>query len=279
LGDIHIDRGEGEDAAFDNIVANILNNHSDTDVILHTGDLVEDGRKSQYRMAKRKLQPLLDSPILFWGVPGNHDYGWKGNYAQSKRFKYFKSTIFGDETVSYPHVKRDGGGNVYIGLNSMKSETGFGDGLLADGELGHRQIESLSSILDGLEDRPANQKVLVYLHHHPFHFPDEGAVRKLFEKAAHWLKDGNSLMNVIAGRVDVLLFGHEHRHLDFSQSDLKTKYRIPKILSGGKCTENAQEFELDQEGCQTEVVKTEGYLARQLLIDGESIEVSTINLG
>ena len=100
----------------------------------------------------------------------------------------------------------------------MKAEAHWYDNLLADGELGVKQLKVLSGILNGLDSRPRNQKIILYLHHHPFLFPDDSLLEIAGEYVAHRLKDGRALMSIIKGRGDVLLFGHDHRHLNFSNS-------------------------------------------------------------
>jgi len=144
-----------------------------------------------------------------------------------------------------------------------------------------RQINNLSGILNYLDDRPETQKVIVHLHHHPFLYPDEkDLVDVIVEKGGHWLKDGPAFMHVIAGRVDLLAFGHEHRHLDFSDTELSTKYRIPHIFSAGKCTKDSKEYEVDQKGRATENVLNSGLMGRLINIDDSgAMSVDTIVLG
>ncbi len=49
-------------------------------------------------------------------------------------------------------------------------------------------------------------------------------------------------------RVDVLIFAHEHRHLNFSETKLSDLYGIPWILAAGKCTKRTTEYKADNEG-------------------------------
>jgi 3',5'-cyclic AMP phosphodiesterase CpdA len=248
-----------------------------------TGDIVDDGQKKQYKQTAKILKPFFDNPdFQVWPVPGNHDYGWNGIHAERKRFKYFKSTFWGFENVSYPHVKTDLAGNLYIGLNSMQAETGFWDGLLADGELGSKQIHNLSGVLNAFEALPPadrkNRKVIVHLHHHPFLYPDENWVEEGIEYVGHWLKDEEGLMRTIAGRVDILLFGHEHRHLNFSGTEISKRYRIPWILSCGKSTQNSTEYAVDKKGhAQPKKILNEGKLGNliEIAADGK-ISVQTL---
>jgi 3',5'-cyclic AMP phosphodiesterase CpdA len=221
-------------------------NSNDKPIIVITGDIVDDGRKSQFKKAQEILiDPLKKANFKVISIPGNHDYGWIGNFAQKKKFKYFKRYLIGLRRVSYPDlIEFDNGKLVIICLNSMKSETGFYDGLLADGELGGKQLNELDEILDYLDGMADNMKpaVAICLHHHPFIFPGMNDLKEAGERIAHQLKDGDELMELIGNRVDVLLFGHDHHHIDFSKERkgriLTDEYKIPVILSSGKSTDS-----------------------------------------
>lgn len=55
--------------------------------------------------------------------------------------------------------------------------------------------------------------MIVYLHH-PFLFSDEGILKRIGETVGNRLEDGRDFMEKIKHlKVDVLLFGHEHRQL------------------------------------------------------------------
>jgi 3',5'-cyclic AMP phosphodiesterase CpdA len=275
LSDLHVGKSRSESRNLREIVKKIGESYYDTELtILITGDLVDDGQKKQFKEAKKILKPLLDNPNFnVWPVPGNHDYGWNGIHAERKRFEYFKNALYGIENVGYPHVKTDSSGNVFIGLNSMKAESDYWDGLLADGELGSRQIHNTSGILNSIDELSASErkkkKVIVHLHHHPFLFPDENWIEEGIEYIGHWLKDGEALLSVLAGRIDVLLFGHEHHHLNFSGTDLSKDYRIPWILSCGKTTENSKEYAVNNKGETTDKILNTGMLANQIDIDNK----------
>jgi 3',5'-cyclic AMP phosphodiesterase CpdA len=284
LSDLHVGKSKSESKNLKQIVKKIGESYSDTELtILLTGDIVDDGQRKQYKEAKNILKPLLDNPNFnVWPVPGNHDYGWNGIHAERQRFEYFKNSLYGIENVAYPHVKTDSSGNVFIGLNSMKAETGFWDGLLADGELGSRQIHNTSGILNSIDELSASErkkkKVVVHLHHHPFLYPDENVIEEGIEYTGHWLKDGEALMGVLAGRIDVLLFGHEHRHLNFAKTELSERYRIPWILSCGKSTEKkGEEYAVNKQGEATDEILNTGLMGNLIDIDPKGkITVKTI---
>jgi 3',5'-cyclic AMP phosphodiesterase CpdA len=216
---------------------------ADKPLILITGDVVDDGREAEFIEARRILEPLRRAGFRLVALPGNHDYGWNGAFAEERRFKLFKRFLLGiDNRVTYPDVPYADDMVTLVTLNSMRAETGFWDGLLADGELGSRQLSELAELVITLRaERPRSHKIVVALHHHPFLFPDDPLFKRAKEWLGHRLKDGAELMRLLTGRVDALLFGHEHRHLDFSQPIegrvLTREYRIPCILCAGKSTD------------------------------------------
>jgi 3',5'-cyclic AMP phosphodiesterase CpdA len=215
----------------------------DKPLVLITGDVVDDGTEVEFIEARRILKPLHRAGFQVVPLPGNHDYGWNGAHALEKKFKLFKKHLLGIENrVGYPDVPYTDNDVTLITLNSMLAETGFWDGLLADGELGKRQREDLDELITTLRDeRKKTHRIVVALHHHPFQFPDDPPLKKIKERVGHRLKDGKELMAMLAGRIDVLLFGHEHRHVDFSKpfdGHLFTKeFEIPCILSSGRSTD------------------------------------------
>lgn len=215
----------------------------DKPLVLITGDVVDDGREVEFIEARRILEPLHRAGFQVVPLPGNHDYGWNGAYAQEKKFKLFKRYLMGIETrVTYPDVPYTDDRVALITLNSMKAETGFWDGLLADGELGDDQLTELAELILTLRDeRPKSFKIVVALHHHPFLFPGDPFAKNAREWLGHRLKDGADFMRLVGGRIDALLFGHEHRHVDFSKPVdgriLTEEFDIPVLLCSGKSTD------------------------------------------
>jgi 3',5'-cyclic AMP phosphodiesterase CpdA len=207
-------------------------------IVVVTGDIVQDGESDQYDLARAEVGRLQAAGFEVFLVPGNHDYGRMGSHAEAKRFVLFKEAFYPHRLVAYPDVVKLDGWTL-IGLNSMKAECGFFDCLLADGELGDDQISDTNLVLRQLQEerRSGRTKLVVYLHHHPFVFPDKTLFQQLGEWAMHHLKDGADLMHKISGLADVVLFGHDHRAWDFSHPlagrVLTSEYQIPVILSCG----------------------------------------------
>ena len=248
ISDLHIGKEKDVDRwrKAEKIVRETIREWGDDDdkpLVLITGDVVDDGAEVEFIEARRILRPLHRAGFQVAPLPGNHDYGWNGAHAEEKRFKLFKKYLLGIESrVTYPDVPYADDDVTLITLNSMHAETGFWDGLLADGELGTRQLDELGELITILRDeRKKSHKIVVALHHHPFRFPDDRPLRKIKERFGHRLKDGEDLMKLLAGRIDALLFGHEHRHVDFSKPFdghlFTTEYDIPCILSSGRSTD------------------------------------------
>jgi len=86
----------------------------------------------------------------------------------------------------------------------------------------------------------------------------------------HCLKDGAQFMHAVTGKVNILLFGHQHHHLDFSGKELSRKFRIPVILSNGKSAEKGREYALQDDGTVRRKKLAEGLLGRLIEIDDEN---------
>ena len=188
ISDLHI----GQEADVDRwkkaekIVRETIREWGDDDdkpLVLITGDVVDDGTEIEFIEARRILSPLHRAGFQVAPLPGNHDYGWNGAHAEEKRFKLFKKYLLGIESrVTYPDVPYADDDASLITLNSMYAETGFWDGLLADGELGNRQLDELDELITVLRDeRKKSHKIVVALHHHPFRFPGDPPLKKVKE--------------------------------------------------------------------------------------------------
>ena len=214
-------------------------------VIIHTGDLCDQGIESEIRQSRALLDPMLAQGWRILLAPGNHDYGnaWRINPAQAQRFDAaFTDCLFGTQPRQFPilTVLAD---YALIGLDSNAAQMGWWDRWFAEGQLGATQINALNSLLDRQEVR--SRKVILYLHHHPFldaYVVNAG--RSDQHVLSHYirthtrrfrrLKDAYSLMQCIRDRVDILLFGHQHFGLDYSAEG--QRYGIPLVLDGSSST-------------------------------------------
>lgn len=258
ISDIHLGKTDLEKTNFERIIDKIIANYaSQKPIIIVTGDIVDDGDAQQYDEARRILDKLYHEGLKVLLVPGNHDYGKNGNHAEKKNYQQFQSSFskyFKNTPVGFPY-ELELNGHVFIGLNSMadvfkngkviptnddgifsgNSNYGDKDVYFASGKLGKDQINKTIEILNKHRARTSEKKVILYLHHHPFPIKPHiiGKVDGLF----HGLVDGEDFMNAIKNcHVDLLLFGHEHIHIDFSRPYWSGNYMISTILCSGKST-------------------------------------------
>jgi len=258
-------------------------------LVLITGDITNDATEAQFKLARTLLDPLYASGFQLLLVPGNHDYGPGGTYVVRSNFELFRTAFSeffpeGKETT-YP-LKREINGHVLLGLDSMQGHAKGPENLLdkfwADGDLGHAQTAEMVTILESWKGRNRQkQKVIVYLHHHPFPYPDEKKWWKIFgERVGHALDHDGKFMRTISDRVDLLLSGHEHRHLDFSNTEFAANYKIPTILSAGQSTdETTIERTVGQDGKEDKKSNPlhQGLLGRLVTIqDDGAVKVETI---
>ncbi|OGP56087.1 MAG: hypothetical protein A2V67_14205 [Deltaproteobacteria bacterium RBG_13_61_14] len=165
-------------------------------VVVITGDLVDNAFKSKkYKNAIDALKILQDYKVLI--IPGNHDYG-DGTVDDEKFVALFDQTFGNTNTPPYP-TRHIIGGVAFWGLNSMAEKV---DMDTCEGKLGEPQINLLENYI---ENDPAVKrcKKVLYLHHHPFPFPKFKG-----------LQDTKKLERVIKGKVDALLFGHNHVQIE-----------------------------------------------------------------
>lgn len=201
----------------------IANNDVSEYVLVVTGDLIDDEDDDfefhyiDGTIIKKSVQEVASDLIsLFKGkvkdiliVPGNHDYyGSKGNGIKHCEacVKKFNKNIYGSETKEFP-VLNIIDNTAFIGLNSAHPK------FSATGKIGTKQRNKLKELLNKNEEVKSAKNVVVYLHHHPFKlkkwYQQEGLFDIAYEGAMQLL-DSEELLEIIEGKVDLVLFGHRH---------------------------------------------------------------------
>ena len=233
LSDLHVGRGSNS-KNFKIILEKIDEKYgtlSNKPVLLISGDNVDDGERWQYKKASKILDSVLSKNYKVLLCPGNHDYGWNGIVAKSSRIKRYGKYLSQD--IDFPVVTRIDDCH-FIALDTMEEERGGADGLGAEGEIGKEQLHELNYTLESIRKENPTDKIIVYLHHHPFYYNN-------FLR----LKDADDLKEVIRARendsgnlikkVNVLLFGHKHDEKRFESKE--KKYGIDLILASKKSTD------------------------------------------
>lgn len=148
------------------------------DAVLITGDLTEDGLKTQFETAVAELKKLKTEKTIF--VSGNHDYRSTGYLLFRQCFPFTQVTEIDDAVI--------------IVLSSARPDRD-------DGEIGHRQNLWLERTLAKYK----NKTKIVAIHHHIVPVPDTGADQITVIDA------GDVLRSLTKSKVDLVLCGHRHR--------------------------------------------------------------------
>lgn len=148
------------------------------DVVVITGDITEDGVKSEFVTAAKEFKQLKAKSLIY--VSGNHDYRSTG-YLLFRHFFPFNQIIEIENAV-------------VIVLSSARPDRD-------DGEVGHRQNLWLENVLTEYE----NHTKIVAIHHHIVPVPDTGADQITIVDA------GDVLRSLTKSQVNLVLCGHRHR--------------------------------------------------------------------
>ena len=232
LSDLHIGKSNNLKKSA-KIVDWIIENREShqSELVVISGDLVDDGQTWQFEAAKELLDQLRTEGFTVLIAPGNHDYG-PGGFSESKRSqREFAELISG--VTDYPHLYFTHG-QAFIILDSMAEEIRRKEFFGAQGFLGKEQLQKLDQMLDDLEGNPAVENVILILHHHPFDY--------LFY---HGMRDHADLKGVISRRedhpprVNALLFGHKHIDHRFNdpEEDKEELFGIDLIYASGQTVE------------------------------------------
>jgi len=237
LSDLHI-RGSNrkeENINCTKIVEHIIKRYTGRKpTILLSGDIVDDGKKTQYKNAVEILKPLVKSGFKVLAVPGNHDYGPYGNFYTERSQAYFQEFILGNligqKNASKPSVTMEDiypyseiiDGILFMGLDSVVgNEDEFAH--FASGEIGRDQLERASNILKNHTERQS----IVFMHHHPF-----------FRKLGLELDDAQDVLRMLASRTNILCFGHKHAsQIWYSENG------IDCIIASGKSTKRNSSYQ------------------------------------
>jgi len=176
LSDIHVG-SQFQESKFNQVVQEI--NEIKPDAVLITGDLTNEGLKSEYEKCKKNLSKLTCKKIIT--ISGNHDYRNSGYLIFKKYFPF--------ETVN--ELSKD---VVLVTVGTARPDRN-------EGEVGYRQNLWLERTMKKYYDKV---KILA-MHHHLVGIPDTGSDRVTVIDA------GDVLRTILDTKVDLVLCGHKHR--------------------------------------------------------------------
>ncbi|KXO86356.1 metallophosphatase [Acinetobacter venetianus] len=184
--------------------------HSEIDLIVHTGDLAQNPTPVTYH---RYLEHMNTLGIPFFHTPGNHD-----------DVAYFP---FHETEPSKPTVVEVGNWRVIL-LNSAQPER-------IDGKIADIQLQQLTQLLTELKDC----YVIIACHHHPF------AMQSAWIDQ-HKLKNSSDLLETIEpfNNVKAIVCGHVH------QDSINTWQGVEFLSTPSTCIQfkpKSDKFALDEE--------------------------------
>ena len=176
--------GINTQASFSQVLSEIQQQQYDYDLVLATGDLVQDNSDEGYLRFRQEVK-ALNNKMVFW-IPGNHDF-------QPKMFEILKE----DSVSAKKHILLGDKWQILL-LDSQVQ--GVPHGQLEEEELDWLKLK--------LQENPQRYS-LVVLHHH------------LLSTGSAWLdqhnlRNANELAEVLAPfkNVKALLYGHIHQQVD-----------------------------------------------------------------
>lgn len=179
ISDTHISRhGNFIEKMFDKAIKEINNLKPQPNVIIHTGDLTDNGVLSDYEFSLEKLG-MLKTKVLV--APGNHD---QRNYGHS---------LFKELIGPLDHKVEVDEGVIFI-MNSPEPDRD-------EGRLGRRRQDYLEESLKEISD---DRIKIVAFHHHLVPIPHAGREKNILEDA------GDILETVLVNEVNLVLMGHRH---------------------------------------------------------------------
>lgn len=176
--------GINTQASFSQVLSEIQQQQYDYDLVLATGDLVQDNSDEGYLRFRQEVK-VLNNKMVFW-IPGNHDF-------QPKMFEILKE----DSVSAKKHI-----------LLGDKWQILLLDSQVQGVPHGQLEAEELDWLKLKLQEHPERYS-LVVLHHH------------LLSTGSAWLdqhnlRNANELVEVLAPfkHVKALLYGHIHQQVD-----------------------------------------------------------------
>lgn len=171
--DTHVGGATGEEDLRGTVAD--LNQSSDIDFVILSGDVTEFGSDQELAIAKRILDSLR---LPLYVVPGNHDSNWSESGANSFR------KVFGDETFFFEHK-----GYHFIGTTSGPNMR------MSPGQIPRENLVWMDSVFSANPDR---QTPLIAVNHYP-----------LDSSLNNWYE---SIDRLKTRNVQLALCGHGHQN-------------------------------------------------------------------
>ena len=175
------------------------------DIIVCTGDYTALGTEPELAYARKVIEPLLDQPLGFFTVPGNHDLymrdtvqsgWWDEHFGELMKSELPEYTVDG----VWPQVWFPTDGLAILGVNSARANP---KPTHSSGRIPDEQIHALELILD--DGRLRDRFVIIATHYAP------RLANGRPDRPAHGLENAEELLKASACAArGVILHGHIH---------------------------------------------------------------------
>jgi len=210
------------------------------DLVLFTGDYTALGLDRELAEARAVVEPLMDAPLGFVNVPGNHDL-YVPDVIRHRRFeRHFGDTLESDlpelcAEGPWPLVRLAGDGVAVVAVNSARPnpQPWRSSGVIP--------AEQLSALGNALRDPRVRGRFVFVITHYAPRLADGGPDRKL-----HGMINADDFLKVCSEIPrGVILCGHIHRRYT-----VKIDGVAPAIFCAGSATmarrESVWVFDVDE---------------------------------
>lgn len=195
-----------------------LINYNNSDVVVITGDITDNGNSEEVDIFLKLVSKYLNKKLVLSNV-GNHDKGYLGNIYNKANAKNACNKLFrplglwdedyydNSETLYnikglYSYILPEKNTIFYCIDTADIGNTEF----FARGKVSNNLLEILKENL--LID--SDMKRVVCFHHHPFIRPNLNDINEFGYNWCMELEGGNKLMQVLENNCECVLFGHKH---------------------------------------------------------------------
>lgn len=213
ISDLHCKSSREWESSFDMLMDDVARNNPD--LILITGDIVNNPFKKSFVLFKNKLEAFcsdndIDMDLDVVIVPGNHDFKFIGNLRLFKSSKLKDIIKFSEDKALGIFEKH---GVAIFPYNSIPSTEPF----LATGKINKKEISKNRKIIDALEkkygDLYSECLKIALLHHHPIPIASSDSGKLTSHDSLMLLANAGTFMREITAlKVDIIMHGHKHHN-------------------------------------------------------------------
>jgi Icc protein len=236
--------------SFEKVMELVIQNESDIDVVLGTGDIAQDASREAYLRFAQAMQPL-NAP--FYWIPGNHDHRQVMETLEPFEHAFANLVTLGKWQIVL--LDSSVAGEVY-------------------GRLHERELQHLERTLQAVARHLEVEHVLVCLHHNPV------------DGTAGWmsgigLHNQDEFLAIIERHacVRAVLYGHIHQELDFVRQGVRY------LCTPSTCIQfkpQVQDFTLDDvnPAYRTLLLQPDGRIDTHVIrVTGHAFEVDHTSTG